>query len=184
MTKLLRCKACGFIIKENELGPVCPACGANRVVFESYDDKFSEKRRNLLDHHIHPISTHFSIGCTVIIQILTIIAFIFPQFYIIEVFNTIYILTLLLPFFVVFTMISGMLDGKLRFKTLNTPHLNKKIIFGVILIVLSVFMALLSIFTGVSISNLIIFFLMSFCCSMCGAFLGKIGSTLLSAKLP
>ena len=36
MSQLVRCRACGYIIKERKLGEVCPACGLKRSVFQGY----------------------------------------------------------------------------------------------------------------------------------------------------
>ncbi|MHA1293739.1 MAG: rubredoxin-like domain-containing protein, partial [Promethearchaeota archaeon] len=121
MIQLLKCKACGYIIKENELGDICPACGAKRIVFEPLNNKISDKRQKILDMHMHPIMTHFSNGFCVFILLLTCITLLNPNMYRIEILNTILILSLFLPIFVSLTIITGLIDGKVRFKKLNRP---------------------------------------------------------------
>ena len=59
MKDYVRCKACGYIMERSKLGDKCPACGVSATMFEPYDDKLSEKRRRLLDIHVHPIVVHF-----------------------------------------------------------------------------------------------------------------------------
>ena len=60
MGQLVICKACGFIMLEEKLGDVCPACGVLKKMFEPHNDRVSEKRRKVLEMHIHPIMVHFS----------------------------------------------------------------------------------------------------------------------------
>ena len=40
---LVRCRACGFIMEEEKLGDVCPACGIPRKAFEPYKETMSKK---------------------------------------------------------------------------------------------------------------------------------------------
>ena len=71
MRKLVRCKACGFIMQENELREKCPACGAPKTVFEPYTDTVGEKRRRLLDMDLHPMMVHFPTSFIVAILLQT-----------------------------------------------------------------------------------------------------------------
>ena len=42
---MVRCKACGFLMKEGKLGDRCPACGAPKTAFEPYKDPMAWNRR-------------------------------------------------------------------------------------------------------------------------------------------
>ena len=119
MTSLLRCRVCGFIIKEGKLGDRCPACGVPRTAFESYDDKITEKRRKLLDMDIHPVVVHFPQAFSVFILFLTIFTLIFPNFLRAEILCSIPILAIFLPLVTAAAIFSGAFDGKTRFKKLN-----------------------------------------------------------------
>lgn len=184
MTNYLRCKVCGFIIKEAKLGEVCPACGAKAQVFEPLKDNVSEKRRKLLELHIHPIMTHFSNGFSAFLVLLIFFTMIIPSVYRQEIFGTIIILSLALPLAVILTFLTGLFDGKTRFKNVKKPHLQKKIIIGSVFIGVSVFLAIYVLIYRVSPENLVYILIISSICLLCGALLGKIGGTLLCAKLP
>ena len=184
MTSLLRCKVCGFIIKEGKLGDRCPACGVPRIAFEPYDDKITEKRRKMLDLEIHQIIVHFPQAFSVFILFLTIFTLIFPDFLRAEILCSIPILTLFLPLVVAAAILSGAFDGKTRFKKLNTPHLIKKIIFGTIFFILSIPLAIFSYYFIITEIGLILVLIFSLGCVLCGTILGLIGKTLTNAKVP
>ena len=184
MAKLLRCKACGFIIKEGKLGDRCPACGVPRTSFEPYEENISEKRKKILDMDLHPIVVHFPQAFSVFIFLLTVITFIFPSFLRSQIRCAIPILAIFLPIAVIGAILSGALDGKTRFKKIKTPHLIKKITFGTIFFVLSIPLAIYSLyFINIEI-GIILILIFSLGCMMCGGVLGLIGKTLLNAKLP
>ena len=184
MTSFLRCRVCGFIIKEGKLGYRCPACGVPRTAFEPYDDKITEKRRKILDLDIHPVIVHFPQAFSIFILFLTIIIIIFPGFLRSEILCSIPILALFLPLVVAGAIFSGAFDGKTRFKKLNTPHLIKKIIYGTIFFALSIPLAIFSFFAITSEIGLILVLIFSLGCVICGTILGLIGKTLRNAKVP
>lgn len=184
MPKLLRCKACGFIIREDKLGTKCPACGAPRAAFEPYEEKIDPKRKKILDMHLHPVIVHFPQAFSVLILFLTGIGLIFPSFLRTQFLCTIHILAILLPIVVLPTISSGILDGKTRFKKVSTPYLKKKIIFGTIFLVLSTILAFISVFLTNEELFLIYTLILSLGCVLCGLILGLIGGSLLESKLP
>ncbi len=184
MTSLLKCKVCGFIIKEGKLGDRCPACGVPRTAFEPYDDKITDKRRKMLDLDIHPVVVHFPQAFSVFILFLTIFTIIFPDFLRAEILCSIPILALFLPLVVAAAILSGAFDGKTRFKKLNTPHLIKKITFGTIFFALSIPLAIFSYYFITSEIGLILVLIFSLGCVLCGTILGLIGKTLTNAKVP
>ena len=184
MKKLLRCKACGFIIEEGKLGDICPACGVPRSSFEPYEEKISEKRKKILDLDLHPVVVHFPQAFSAFIVLLAAINVLFPILFADQILCSIPIMAVFLPIVTAGAILSGMLDGKTRFKKLKTPHLIKKIIIGTIFLGLSIVLAIISVLlisTEIGIALVLIF---SLGCLICGTILGLIGKTLTNAKLP
>ncbi|MFX1478083.1 MAG: rubredoxin-like domain-containing protein [Promethearchaeota archaeon] len=183
MVQLLRCKVCGFIIKESKLGDKCPACGVPKTAFEPYKEKVSEKRKRILDLEIHPILTHFTVGFSVFSFILTLLTMIFPTFFRNEILNTIDILNVSLPIFVFLTLISGIFDGKIRFKRIITNQHVKKMIIGSVLLALAISIGVISFFLMTE-TILIPLLIISLFCVICAGLLGLIGKTLKCIAFP
>jgi rubredoxin len=189
MAQLLRCKVCGYIIREDKLGEKCPACGVPKTAFEPYKEKVSEKRKRILDLEIHPILTHFAVGFSAFTFILTLLTLIFPTFYRIEILYTIAILSVSLPFFVCLTLIAGIIDGKIRFKKVITIQHIKKMIVGSIFLALAISLGVISplaISSGVINidTGLIAIVIISVFCVGCALFLGLIGRGLKCIAFP
>jgi uncharacterized membrane protein/rubredoxin len=183
MVQLLRCKVCGFIIKESKLGEKCPACGVPKTAFEPYKEKVSEKRKKILDLEIHPVLTHFTVGFSVFSFILTLLTMIFPKFFRNEILNTVDILNVSLPIFVFLTLISGIFDGKIRFKRIITVQHVKKMIIGSILLALAISIGAISFFLLTE-KILIPLLIISLFCVICASLLGLIGKTLKCIAFP
>src|ERR1035437_7031803 len=128
--ELVRCRPCGYVMKASELGDVCPACGLPRSVFEPYRERVSTNRLFILDLDIHPIAIHLSQTFVALIPILIIFHFIFPDFQETIVHSVINFSIFALPFSLILSFISGLVDGITRFKTLRTPLLKAKIIYS------------------------------------------------------
>ncbi len=178
MVKLLRCRVCGFVIKENKLKDNCPACGYPSSVFEPYEEEISEERKRILNLDLHPILVHFPEASSTIIFLLALITLIAPTFFRSYILGTIIILSLLLPFFTVIGILSGLIDGKVRLKKLKTPLLIRKIIIGSTFVILAILLILPSYVFGNIEENLIYIFILSLGCLICGTFLGLIGKKL------
>ena len=183
MVQLLRCKVCGYIIKESKLGDKCPACGVPKTAFEPYKEKVSEKRKKILNLEIHPILTHFTLGFSVFSFILTVLTLIFPKFFRNEILNTIVILNVSLPIFVFLTLISGIFDGKIRFKRIITIQHIKKMIIGSVLLALAISIGVISFFLLTE-TILIPLLFISLFCVVCAGVLGLIGKTLKCIAFP
>jgi hypothetical protein len=183
MKKLVRCKACGYIIEESRLGDVCPACGVGRKAFEEYVEKTAEKRMKLLHLDLHPIIVHFPQSFAILMLILLAIIIFFTNTFQMMAISALPLIGLSLPIVAVFALLSGMLDGKLRFKKITTPLLRQKILAGSIFIGSSVGIAVASSLELNSTISVVLVVLTLICIG-CSAILGKIGSTLLNAKLP
>ncbi len=133
--ELVRCRPCGYVMKESELGDVCPACGLPRNVFEPYRERVSANRLFILALDIHPIAIHLSQTFVALIPALSIFHLIFPDFYPEIVQPVISFSIFALPLSLILSFCSGILDGITRFKTLRTPLLKEKIIFSIIILI-------------------------------------------------
>ncbi|OJV36500.1 MAG: hypothetical protein BGO33_12405 [Bacteroidia bacterium 43-41] len=141
--KLVRCRPCGYVMKESELGDVCPACGLPREVFEPYREKVSSGRLRFLALDIHPIAIHLSQTFVALVPFLIIFHYLFPGFEPTIVHSVIAFSVYIFPLTLILSAISGYADGLVRFKTINTPLLIKKIILSAIIIVLSIVQAII-----------------------------------------
>jgi uncharacterized membrane protein len=129
--KMVRCKACGYIIEEGKLGEKCPACGAPRTAFIPYVDTMSAARRNLLKLDLHPIAVHFPVSFTVAMLVFSIPIFFLSGDAQTLLVNTTKILGLLTPAMVIIAGIVGYLDGKARFRKIkNSQILKRKILYA------------------------------------------------------
>ncbi len=138
MKELVRCRPCGFVMEADKLGDVCPACGLPRKVFEPYRERVSRNRLMLLNLDLHPIVIHLSQALVIAIPLLVIITKLFPVFQP-EVLNSVLVFSVFVfPFTLVLAIITGVIDGLTRFKTLATPLLRVKIIFSIIILSLSI----------------------------------------------
>jgi len=137
MNKLYKCKVCGFVLKNNTLPDLCPACGFNGKIFEDFEPTVSEKRRKALELHAHPALVHFPIAVITYIFFinLLILAKIIPWHSVFAA--SLKAMVWLLPFVALIGMLSGLYDGKLRFKKINTPLLKKKLLLSILLMIVS-----------------------------------------------
>jgi uncharacterized membrane protein len=185
MANLIRCKACGYVTKEGKIKDICPACGVGAKMFAPYTDPVSEKRRMLLDLHIHPIMVHFPEAFTITLFLLAASSYFAPAAIKEALFSSIQVISLLLPFFVVLSIITGLFDGKIRFRKVTTPLMKKKIIIGVIFLIISIVLAFVAFSGGISASPVREYFiLLTIIAVACGTGLGLLGGHLMDAKFP
>jgi hypothetical protein len=140
MKELVRCRPCGFVMDADKLGDVCPACGLPRKVFEPYRERVSRNRLILLNLDLHPIAIHLSQALVIAIPVLVILTNLFKEFQPEMLHNVLNFSVIVFPFTLVIAIITGVIDGLTRFKTLATPILRVKIIFSLIILSLSVAM--------------------------------------------
>jgi hypothetical protein len=125
-------------MEADKLGDVCPACGMPRKVFEPYRERVSINRLRLLNFDLHPIAIHLSQALVIAIPLLALITNFFKEFQP-EILNHVLVFSVFVfPFTLVLAIITGVIDGLTRFKTLATPILRVKIIFSLIILLLSV----------------------------------------------
>jgi len=178
--ELVRCRPCGYVMKASDLGDVCPACGLPRNVFEPYRERVSPKRLFILALDIHPIAIHLSQTFVALTPLLIIFHLLFPDFQEIIVHSVINFSIFALPFSLILSFISGLIDGITRFKTLRTPMLRSKIIFSSAILVFAFIQLLIytpGIYTWINI-------LLSLAALGCAVKLGLVGKHLIDVILP
>ncbi len=144
MKKLVRCKACGYIMEERKLGEKCPACGAPKTAFMPFVDPMSPARRNLLKLDLHPIAVHFPISFAVAVLVFSIAIIFLSGDARILLINATKILVLLIPVLVLVSGILGFIDGKVRFRKIkNSLILKRKILYASIFCVVSIALAVI-----------------------------------------
>jgi MFS family permease len=126
MAKLVRCKVCGYIMPEGKLGGKCPACGAPDRAFEPYEDPMSEARRRLLSKHLHPIAVHFPTAFAATLVVLAIAAPLFADRIQQLLLSTARILAIFTPLLVIVGLLTGVLDGRIRFRSLRRSAILKR----------------------------------------------------------
>lgn len=184
MKTYMRCKVCGFIGEEKEMQGVCPACGVPKTAFESYKYTISEKRLKILNFHLHPILVHFPQSIAMLSLMFLIVAFatkgtISANLIIVEK-----LCSVLLPISVIIAMAAGFLDAKQRFTKKFGPRVKQKMIIGAVFFASSVLSAILIYSETFSTGGKVVIITLSLICFACSAVLGKLGGTLLDAKLP
>ncbi len=184
MNKLYKCKVCGFVLKSKTLPDLCPACGFKGKIFEEYEPTVSAKRRKALELHAHSALVHFPIA--VITYIFFINLFILAK---IIPWHSVFVASLkamvwLLPFVTLIGMLSGLYDGKMRFKKISTPLLKKKILLSILLILISISLFVLQFVLELD-QSLYSLLILAFSIVLLGfvTILGLIGGTLLDSKV-
>ena len=178
--QLVRCRPCGYVMKESDLGDVCPACGLPRAVFEPYREKVSANRLFILGLDIHPIAIHLSQTFVALTPLLIIFHLLFPDFQETMVHSVINFSIFALPFSLVLSFISGLIDGITRFKTLRTPMLRSKIIFSSSILVLTFVQLIIfipTVYTWITLA-------LSLAAFGCAVKLGLVGKHLIDVILP
>lgn len=184
MKNYVRCKACGFIMDESHVKDVCPACGLPKTAFEPYTKKISPRRTFIIDQHLHPISVHFpQVFIAVILFMLSL------SFWVQEPLRGEFLIAaklsiIALPFSVLLGFITGLVDGKIRFKKLKTPLLINKAIAGVLLQILSVTIFVLYLANGFTTNNMLLIIVLSILSTLCGIYLGRAGSSMFNSMMP
>lgn len=133
------CKPCGYVMKESELEDVCPACGLPRKVFVQYKERMSPSRSKFLQLDLHPIAVHFPQTMLIFLIQALLLNLIFPNFFPEVLIGTVRFTAFLFPLAVLGAFLSGVADGMLRFKSITTPILKKKMLYSIIMFTASVF---------------------------------------------
>jgi len=184
MSNFIKCKACGFIMDENHLTDLCPACGLPKTVFEPYTKKISPKRKFIIDQHLHPIGVHFPQVFIAIIIFMLPLSFVVAGSLREEFLIAAKLSILALPFSVLLGFCTGLLDGKIRFKKLKTPLLINKMIVGAILQVLTIIIFVLYLLSGFTTTTMIVITILTILSAACGVYLGRAGASMSDSIMP
>lgn len=182
MKTLVRCRACGYVMSESDVGDLCPACGLPKTVFEPYKDKVSESRRNLVDLHVHPIVVHFPPVLAIAIAGGLVLSPVLSAPWQASLRGAIELSILLMPLCLLAALASGFFDGRLRFKKVTTPLLRKKMLAGGICLLLS--LGLCGVWATTRLDSTGLLLVLSVGCLACNIYLGRVGATLMDAILP
>lgn len=184
MKELTRCKSCGYIMEKGKLKDKCPACGVPAKMFEPYTENISPKRKKILALDFHPVMVHFPQAFTfTILVILAAVNFLSGEIRS-ELLVTSKILSACLPFAVIATIFAGMVDGKVRFRKINTPALVQKIILASVFLVISIINFAVLVCYSYNTTGIIIGIVLMTGALLCGSVLALIGVGLLNAKFP
>lgn len=180
MKELVRCKACGFVMEKGKLKDVCPACGLSEKVFEPYRERVALNRLFVLSLDMHPIAIHLSQTFVFLIPAIIIFTHFFPHINR-ELFGNVLTFSMYaFPLTLIASIVTGVIDGLFRFKSLTPPLLRQKIIFSICIIVLAVTMFFVA-RTG---KHELITLLLSLGCLFFAVRLGLMGKKLLNVILP
>jgi rubredoxin len=138
MKPLIRCKVCGYVATEGSVHDVCPACGAPRTAFETFTDRVSWRRRRILGLTLHPIAAHFPVSFAVAAIVLSLTPPFFSGTAESILLCTLKFVVLFLPVLAAMTLIIGLYDGRVRFKTIRrSPILRRKVQLAAALFIVS-----------------------------------------------
>lgn len=183
--KLMICSVCGYIINEGYKGDACPACGVAKTAFQPYVDKMSPKRRKILNLHMHNILVHFPQAFSLLMLFLIVMSLFLMDSSKFDFMTTFKILSFFLPLSVVVTIISGVIDGKTRFKRITTPILKKKIAVAILFFIFSVGVVLLLNVSTIAPAVLLrLLIVLTGICALCSLFLGYNGGRLSGKEVP
>jgi uncharacterized membrane protein len=154
-------------------------------MMESWKDPVSERRRLLLSFDIHPIVVHFSVSFVASAFVLALFVLIFPLLFRETVTGILRGVVGVLPLAVIASFLTGLFDGKIRFRRTTTPLLKRKQLLGVAFFVSTAAAALLTFLVGPYESWVRIADAVLLAGGVaCAAGLGRIGSGLLPALFP
>jgi uncharacterized membrane protein len=183
---LIRCRACGYLMKEGKLGDKCPACGAPKTSFEPYNDLMAEPRRRVLNFQLHPIAAHFPVAFTVA----TLVFILASTFLRGEaqnlVISTSKVLVLFMPLLVILTFIVGWIDGKIRFRKIaNSKILKTKILYACLLFAVSLALTIV-VWMGAfnSVAMTVLALLLNAAALVLIFLLGLLGTSIIGAAFP
>lgn len=180
MKELVRCKACGYVMEAGKLRDVCPACGLSSKVFEPYRERVALNRLFILSLDMHPIAIHLSQTFVFLIPVLLLVVNLLPYFNR-ELFEHVLIFSLYaFPLTLLAAIITGIIDGLYRFKSLDPPLLKKKVVFSSAIIILASVMFI----TGKDGNYGLITIILSLACLFFAIRLGLLGKKLLNVILP
>jgi hypothetical protein len=139
----------------------------------------------LLGYHIHPVIVHFpqAFAMTLLVTIvLGYYGYRFPALSM-PLLETSRILSMFLPLSVLGGFVSGIIDGNIRYKRLNTPYLRLKIAVGLVFFISATAEAVLIYFAGIVGGNIAAILILNVLSACCTIILGNTGEKLTCAVM-
>lgn len=180
MKELVRCKPCGYVMEAGKLKDVCPACGMPAKAFEPYRERVALNRLFVLSLDMHPIAIHLSQTFVILIPLMIFSTMLFPEWNRDIFMNVLKFSIYLFPLTLIAAIITGVIDGLFRFKTLTPPILRLKIILSSIIIILAGTMFFVAKDGNYGLFTIIL----SLGCLFCAVRLGLLGKHLIDVILP
>ncbi len=185
MKKLVVCRVCGYVMGADKVGDKCPACGVPAKAFQEYTPAMKPKRELWLSFDLHPVLVHFPVAFSITIFFIALVFAVSAGYLRETLGSALSVTAVILPFVVAAGAVSGILDGNVRFKKVNTPLLIRKIILGSLFFAASVAMIVLVLASSLdNLGTWIAFLVCDAGAIACAAFLGLIGKTLVCARTP
>jgi uncharacterized membrane protein len=169
---------------DSHLKDACPACGLPKTVFEPYTKKISPRRKFLLDQHIHPVAVHFPQVLMLLCIVMPLLSIMFSDPLRLEFLAIAKWSILALPWTVLLGFVTGLLDGKLRFKKVTTPLLKNKMIAGIIFQLLSIIACTLYLLNGLTLPTIWLIVVINVLSTPLAIYLGKAGSSMFDSIIP
>jgi hypothetical protein len=167
-------------MEAGKLKDVCPACGMPAKAFEPYRERVALNRLFVLSLDMHPIAIHLSQTFVILIPLMMFSIMLFPDFNR-DIFTSVLQFSIyVFPLTLIAAIITGVIDGLFRFKTLTPPILRLKIILSSIIIVLSGTMFFVAKDGNYGLFTIIL----SLGCLFCAVRLGLLGKHLIDVILP
>ncbi len=182
-TKYEICRVCGYVRTVSK-GGRCPACGVRDSAFVPFQHKASFKRRIFLKLDVHPVAVHFTITYTAVSALLFVLLLFIDEILEVPIQGILDLQITLLPLLIASGGITGLIDGKIRFKKIKTPYLLRKIVLGSILFVISVILLIIHITSQGDASFLLVEAILVLFAFILASYLGWIGAALICPIVP
>ncbi|UCE12877.1 MAG: hypothetical protein JSV04_11875 [Candidatus Heimdallarchaeota archaeon] len=182
-TKYEICRVCGYVRPVGK-GGRCQACGVRDTAFVPFQHKASFNRRLFLKLDVHPVAVHFTITYTAVTALLFFLLLFIDELLGVPLQGILDLQITFLPLLIASGGITGLIDGKIRFRKIKTPYLYRKIVLGCILLVTSVILLGLHILSQGDTSFLLIEALLISVAFILASYLGWIGAELICPIVP
>lgn len=177
------CRVCGYV-RSMDKGGRCPACGVRDTAFVPFQHRASSNRRIFLKLDVHPVAVHFTITYTAVTALLFFLLLFVDELLGVPIQGILDLQITFLPLLIASGGITGLIDGKIRFRKIKTPYLLRKIVLGCILLVTSVILFILHIISQGDASFLLIEALLISLAFILSSYLGWIGAELICSIVP
>jgi hypothetical protein len=177
------CRVCGYVRIAGKGGD-CPACGVRETAFVPFQHRASFNRRTFLKLDVHPVAVHFTISFTAVTALLYVLLLFSDTLLGVPIQGIYDLQVTFLPLLIAGGGVTGLIDGKIRFKKIKTPYLLRKIVLGCILLAISVILFFLHVISQGATTFLLIEGLLISAAFILASYLGWIGAELICPIVP